>query len=153
MLNIQACVYASSQCHWESEWSWGRWCWFQTSERSMHAISFKHRCSSAFFLFCGSLTHSLLHLHLIYTNGLLTFCSSKEKHCEAAANGDQQRLLFWDLSSPVWPAILPWSVGAVYPLLLFLSHILLNIPPQFFTIFFLTFFSLDFFLVTEHLSS
>lgn len=100
-----------------------------------------------------SLTHSLLHLHLIYTNGLLTFCSSKEKHCEAAANGDQQRLLFWDLSSPVWPAILPWSVGAVYPLLLFLSHILLNIPPQFFTIFFLTFFSLDFFLVTEHLSS
>lgn len=59
-----------------------------------------------FFVFFRALC-SLLHLHLISPNGVLTFCSSKEKHCQAAANGDQERLLFWDLSSPVQPAILP----------------------------------------------
>ena len=66
----------------------------------------------SFFLGCTAQTVSwapcsLLHLHLISTNGVLTFCSSKEKYCQAAANGDQERLLFWDLSSPVQPAILP----------------------------------------------
>lgn len=56
---------------------------------------------------------SLFHLHLISPNGVLTFCSSKEKYCQTAANGDQDRLLFWVLSRSVQPAILPLSVGAI----------------------------------------
>lgn len=83
----------------------------------MHIDSVKQRSSSndltfSFFLATMAQTVflapcSLLHLHLISANGVLTFCSSKEKYCQAAANGDQERLLFWDLSSPVQPAILP----------------------------------------------
>lgn len=54
-LNIQSVCLSKRSV---AEWGWGRWCWFQTSERSMHAISFTHRPSSAFSFFCGSLAHS-----------------------------------------------------------------------------------------------